>query len=150
MTTTHDIRWSGAHWHCRTCDPERLVNMPIPGNFDQKPVCPNDKGHGLAVEPICKNCHQPTHPHYIHKYGGYCLDCANAGVPELRERITELEMEKVELENEKAELREALRPFADEYILFVNQARSESALLAGGRLTLDDWCRSAKVLEAKQ
>ena len=91
MIVAHDVRWDGAGWwHCRTCNPDNLLDVPgIPGTFDKRPVCPNDKE---AISP-CKNCGQPTHPNHIHKYGGYCLDCSNAGVPELRERIEELEAE---------------------------------------------------------
>ena len=91
MTGAHDVHWSGAHWYCQTCRSGRLINLPIPGTFDKRPICPNDKESMAASDNPCKNCHQPTHPHYIHKYGGYCLDCSNAGVRELRERIAELE-----------------------------------------------------------
>ena len=44
----------------------------------------------MSEQPRCVNCHQPTHPHYIHKYGGYCLECENAGVPALKEQIAEM------------------------------------------------------------
>lgn len=39
----------------------------------------------------CKNCKRDTHPHFIKRYHGYCLECDNAGAPEKDERIAELE-----------------------------------------------------------
>jgi hypothetical protein len=38
---------------------------------------------------LCKNARyrHHAHPYYFKKYGGYCLECANAGVPDLIERI---------------------------------------------------------------
>ena len=44
-------------------------------------------------EPRCRNTihDHPCHPAYAKRYDGYCLDCANAGVPELASRIAELE-----------------------------------------------------------
>lgn len=40
---------------------------------------------------VCKNCLRSNHPHYDKKYGGYCLECSNAGVPELAARAAALE-----------------------------------------------------------
>lgn len=50
----------------------------------------------------CKNCKQATSPHYIRKYGGYCLGCFNAGVPELKDELEQLkkQLDKAKLENE--------------------------------------------------
>lgn len=41
----------------------------------------------------CKGCKRETHPAYLSRYDGYCLDCENTGVPERDERIAELESE---------------------------------------------------------
>lgn len=38
----------------------------------------------------CKNCKCVTHPAYLARYDGYCLDCDNAGVPEKDAVIGEL------------------------------------------------------------
>lgn len=51
----------------------------------------------MTDDPPCKGCKQPTHPSYIARYGGYCLDCENAGVPDLME----------ELDGTRGELRQA-------------------------------------------
>jgi hypothetical protein len=50
----------------------------------------------------CKGCSRANHPHYNRKYHGYCLDCANAGVPDLRDRIEELEAEVASLRANQA------------------------------------------------
>lgn len=47
----------------------------------------------MTDEPLCKGCRQPTHPSYIDRYGGYCLDCDNAGVSERDEQIENLKQE---------------------------------------------------------
>lgn len=38
-----------------------------------------------AAERKCRNCNCDLHPAYAARYDGHCLDCANAGVPELKE-----------------------------------------------------------------
>ena len=75
-------------------------------------------------KPICKGCKQVTHPAYTYRYGGYCLDCSNQGVPGLHEeidglqgearqsqqRIAQLETEIWALERENDALREQIKP----------------------------------------
>lgn len=41
-------------------------------------------------EPPCKGCKRKTHPAYVKRYGGYCLECSNAGVPERDDEIARL------------------------------------------------------------
>lgn len=36
----------------------------------------------MSEQTPCKNCKKQTHPHFLRKYKGYCLECNNAGVPE--------------------------------------------------------------------
>jgi hypothetical protein len=43
------------------------------------------------IENLCKGCKRATHPAYLSRYDGYCLDCSNQGVPELHEEIERLE-----------------------------------------------------------
>lgn len=42
---------------------------------------------------MCKNTSHPheCHPLFAKKYDGFCQDCANAGVPDLLDRIADLE-----------------------------------------------------------
>jgi len=47
--------------------------------------------------PVCKGCKADNHPAYDKRYGGYCLDCHNAGVPELDDQIRELTTQRDEL-----------------------------------------------------
>ena len=58
----------------------------------------------------CKNCRKPTHPTYIRKYHGFCLECSNAGVDELLAAMDQLKAEverlKAEIDRLKAGLRE--------------------------------------------
>ena len=46
----------------------------------------------------CKNCKRTTHPAYLRKYGGYCLDCSNAGIQDKDEEIIELRNKLAEAE----------------------------------------------------
>lgn len=61
-------------------------------------------------QPRCRNAayDHPCRPHYAKKYDGYCLDCANAGVPELAERVRELESEVAALRESRKTTRERL------------------------------------------
>lgn len=38
---------------------------------------------------LCKNAshRHECHPYYAKKYDGYCLECANAGIPDLIEEL---------------------------------------------------------------
>lgn len=42
--------------------------------------------------PSCRNtvCAKNCHPHYFRKFDGYCLECMNAGVPDLMEEVERL------------------------------------------------------------
>ena len=41
---------------------------------------------------FCKNCRRDTDFRFLRKYGGYCLDCSNAGAPEKDDEILALRM----------------------------------------------------------
>ena len=41
----------------------------------------------------CKGCSRRTHPYYVKKYHGYCLECSNCGVPERDDQIAALKEE---------------------------------------------------------
>jgi len=47
--------------------------------------------------PTCKGCKADNHPAYDKRYGGYCLDCHNAGVPERDDQTSELTEQRDEL-----------------------------------------------------
>lgn len=38
----------------------------------------------------CRNCTIRIHTSYIYRYDGHCLQCWNAGIPRLTERIDQL------------------------------------------------------------
>lgn len=57
---------------------------------------------------LCKGCYRQTHPAYLDRYDGYCLDCSNQGVDERDERIAALESELAASQAREARLREAL------------------------------------------
>ena len=57
----------------------------------------------------CKNCQKPTHPTYIRKYHGFCLECSNAGVDEMQAAMDELKAEVARLKAEVARLNAGLR-----------------------------------------
>lgn len=73
----------------------------------------------------CRNTtyDHPCHPIYAKKYNGYCLDCENAGVPDMADRVVELEAlvraqaERIaaqsELLSKVAELRAMLAPIVE-------------------------------------
>ncbi len=61
-----------------------------------------------AIE-TCKGCKQETHPAYLSRYGGYCLDCSNAGVPELMEQIDGMEGEARQAQERIAVLETAMK-----------------------------------------
>ena len=64
------------------------------------------KGESMSDD-ICSNCKQETHPAYLARYGGLCLDCSNAGVEDLTERIAALEADNAALRAEVERLRQA-------------------------------------------
>jgi hypothetical protein len=65
----------------------------------------------VSDELLCRNTtyKHACDPRYARKYGGYCLDCANAGVPDkdaenarLRARVADLEVALRELLSDSA------------------------------------------------
>ena len=56
----------------------------------------------------CRNCKRDNHPSYDKKYGGYCLDCFNAKVPEKDDQIAELYTEILGLREKVDSLRREL------------------------------------------
>lgn len=56
----------------------------------------------------CKGCNRDTHPSYMARYGGYCLECENAGVPHYLEQIDGLQGELKQATDALAALRAEL------------------------------------------
>lgn len=48
----------------------------------------------------CRHCKRDCHPYFYRKYDGFCLECSNAGVPDLLDKIAELERKIERLEDE--------------------------------------------------
>jgi hypothetical protein len=65
-------------------------------------------GERAMSEGACENTTAYRHecsPAEAERYGGYCLDCANAGVPDLLARVRELEADNARLRGMVDELR---------------------------------------------
>ncbi len=52
----------------------------------------------------CRGCRRQNHPIYARKYHGYCLECSNAGVPELRDELEALRAERADLTRQLADV----------------------------------------------
>lgn len=95
----------------------------------------------------CKACRQDNHTYYDKRYGGYCLDCANAGAPEKDEEIARLtaaltaEPAPVDVETLAKELRDVYTRMnrnddpshSENVIAWLAVARRAIALAAGPR-----------------
>lgn len=73
----------------------------------------------------CKGCKRETHPAYLDRYDGYCLDCSNAGVPERDEEIEKLE-------RDASAMAMTIRDLRDEF----GSLRYHADRLRNGKLTV--------------
>lgn len=45
----------------------------------------------MSDEVKCRHCSRDSHPFWMNKYNGLCIECSRAGIGELLDRISELE-----------------------------------------------------------
>lgn len=56
----------------------------------------------------CKGCGREAHPAYLERYGSYCLDCSNQGVPERDQQLSDAHAQNVALVSMLKEARQSL------------------------------------------